>query len=181
MSEVTQKRRGRQAAAQVAARYAPGWMGVIDAAATLGVHKDRVRRLINAGAVPVERYAETVLLSPDAVDQLRALIDAAPIRPTRHAARPETIPAGWVGLTEAGRLIGVHRDRVRRAAKAGLIPSQTIAGVLFVEASHLRQLEPLRPVASGLTEPAPAVDVPADVAQAVAADPAPVDLEEVYQ
>ena len=43
------------------------------------------------------------------------------------------------------------------------------------------QLEPLRPVTSGPTEPAPAVDVPADVAQAVAADPAPVDLEEVYQ
>lgn len=88
---------------------------------------------------------------------------------------------GWVGLTEAGRAIGVHRDRVRRAAKAGLIPSQTVDGVLFVQAAHLRELEPLRPVSSAPIEPAPAVDVPADVAQAVAVDPAPVDLEEAYQ
>lgn len=100
---------------------------------------------------------------------------------TQKTRRSAATPDGYVGLTEAGRLIGVHRDRVRRAAKAGLIPSQTVDGVLFVQASHLRQLEPLRPVISGPTEPAPAVDVPADVAQAVAADPAPVDLEEVYQ
>lgn len=100
---------------------------------------------------------------------------------TQKSRRPAAVPDGYVGLTEAGRLCGLHRDRVRRAAKAGLIPSVVCEGVLFVAASHLRELTPLRPVASGPTEPAPVVDVPADVAQAVAADPAPVDLEEAYQ
>ena len=35
---------------------------------------------------------------------------------TQKTRRSAATPDGYVGLTEAGRLAGVHRDRVRRAA-----------------------------------------------------------------
>lgn len=59
------------------------------------------------------------------------------------AAIAEAFP-GWISVAQAAQQLGVHCDRVRRAAKAGLIPSRTERKVLLVQADRIGELTPLR-------------------------------------
>lgn len=87
-------------------------------------------------------------------EELRA--EQAGTRPARRRARESSARGrpsgaaiaqafpGWLSIAQAAEKIGAHRDRVRRAIKAGLIPSRVERGIMLVEENRLGELMPFR-------------------------------------
>ena len=51
---------------------------------------------------------------------------------------------GFVGVAAGAAALGVHPDRLRRAVRAGLLPSRKERGVTLVSEAHLREFLPMR-------------------------------------
>lgn len=86
----TGRPKGRPAGSVVAARF-PGWIAAADAAVTLGLSVDYVRRLVSQGLVPSRRESGVALVRLEDCEAMRPAPGAAKV-PRKRAAVEQPAP-----------------------------------------------------------------------------------------
>jgi excisionase family DNA binding protein len=126
----------------------PGWIPVREAAAMLGVSRQRVHVLISKGRLKAKPYGRRLLLEQASVLALASAPGLRGGRPRGRAASAGARPApdGWMLPTEAVQLLGFSRQWVHQLIRRGVrrarkeTPHRLVVERASVEAYQARRL-----------------------------------------
>lgn len=116
-----------------------GWMPVVDAAAELGVSRQRVHQLVVDGEMPGMMLGRYVLVPVKAVFQRSA-------NPPKIGRPKMPKMPGWLPLTDAAEMMGVAANKVRYAARHGNIEALKMAnGAWMISEAAAKAWTPVKP------------------------------------